>query len=472
MFSPKALKDFHGRVIDTFDHPLSAYHPLKDVVGRIIMLVAAIVLYPLLITTALISIPFKCCCGPSSGPGSGYGSGPSPGFGPSPGTSSAASTIFAPKTVSKLLFGPPKPSALDYATHAPSLFGAKEGSIFTKVDTDQSGPAYAYQFLEEQPKAHYKFLMQNIREKRRDDYESELNRLRSSDILTPEIEARLNGLFGSGGTKALQSKFIYGRILEIKQAYSDPVYVFTHAQATISTSVTYLIKELVRQHRTDREIKLFKFLRAPESKPYDDEKLILDLKAGVADDHRRDGILSVDGYLYSSYSMESALHFFRSNSNIFSGYKEVITKILKGYLPPKLHALIPSYVHELEKINEDLLSFAQTGNIFAICVPKSLVELLGDKVVYRSHAFGKACLCHPGQDPIKILHKIQNDQLDDSSKCKPIGFGPQYRFLTSELTPENGIHIHYLTPFGKAKRKEVKGKIKELVSSMVSKAKK
>ncbi len=543
VFSPAAVKDFHGRVIRTFDD-LPVDHKLREVATRILIIAVAFVVYPLLIITAFISLPFRICCMRPSKTPSGDGSAvkkkkmkkeeiktsttetvklpeksssaptkipdaskeiskkpdesllDKPKAEPSKEVSSLASkpsfsakigsmdptidkkvsglfsATFAPKPSTSFTSGEKKASDLFSATFEPKTKTKKEEP---KVP---SGPAMAHEFLEELPKEHFQECMKLIRLDRQDDYKLELKRLRDSDIFTKEIEAKFDSAFAgvysstfSSGDRNLQAKFLFARALEIKRLYGDQFYIFTHAQSTVWMTTTYLIKELVKTYHPETDSTLFKYLRAPEALKIDSEKLKKDIKAGIDDHTLREGLQSVDAYFYSNTSGgESAIYFLLNNASVFTGYNSIIQKIVSEFLPKELAHLIPTIASKMEEINKGLASLVSCGNLFVFCVPKNLIKELGDAVAYRSHPYGKMCSCHPGANHLEILEKLQNDILDDTTKCTSSNPIPQYRLLTEEIKPENGIQSHFLTPFGKAKRKEIKGKVKALVKSIAEMA--
>lgn len=334
-----------------------------------------------------------------------------------------------------------------------------------------------------------------IRKSRQKSPSAELERLRGASILDKKSEASLdaaisqvNGTFSYiyKRTRVQNIKMIYAQAMEIKKVYGDEYDVFLHAQASPWLANSYFVKELWRLHNPEIDFHHFKSLRAPCStakagsleniyqflsffrgiEKYRDRYFQL-LTLSDSDHKVREELLSADAYFFNYSAYESSLYFLSHNSNILEN-KDVIKSVTKQTIEHFYPEISPkkSAIYANKILHTAEFKNAVCGNLFVICVPKDKAA----SIQYRAHPFGRACQCHPKKEDRKILEKLENGVLDESTKCNTI-FGPpvpQFRLYLPAIQPERDIHIFLLSPLAKDKKHKMKSKIKSIVAQQHS----
>jgi hypothetical protein len=319
-----------------------------------------------------------------------------------------------------------------------------------------------------------------IRKSHFDDPSVELERLRAVGILTPEVEAKLNG--------NSWLKILYGQAMEIKRVYKDTHYTFIHAQNSWALPFTYFLKELAKQSHSEeyrRVLKNFKFLRVPASATDGVEGWELDAEgrptlddAGeyinrsfVSDSQQetKKDLISSDAYFYNQQGLESSHFFLKDNSNIDSIPDAEYIKAIRHFYPLLNEEEATRFATQIQAMK---VSSGACGNLFVIAIPK---EGSNNKFFYRAHPFGVVCRCHPVSEDEKILEELQSEKFPPEAQCNNDYISiPQYRIFSGLLNPEIGGRRHrsfLLTPFNKAYRKELKGEIRNIVAEIDALAK-
>ena len=265
--------------------------------------------------------------------------------------------------------------------------------------------------------------------------------------------------------------------LEIKNLYKKTHYILTHGQSTEWLATSFLIKALVKTFYPEKDTHGFKFLRIP---PYVDSTATREIP--ITDDlwdhdsKTREHLLSVTPYIFDDTAGESALEYVSRNHSILQNsesVKQVYTDIFKKFAGSKcsldlLEKCVTTILEEQQKLTKD----ATCGVLYTLCIPKSTADETKEKMLYRSHAFGRKCACHPSSEDPEILNKLQNNILDKSTQCDPEKLNykgtdvctmPQYRVQIKNVTPEQGSIIFRHTPFNKKELRNFKKKINEVV---------
>lgn len=336
-----------------------------------------------------------------------------------------------------------------------------------------------------------------IRKSHQDVAAKEIERLKNLGFLTPLVGIKIDqGLAELSLTHKKDTAYMMlGRVLEIKSIFSETHHVFTHAQCMNLMIISILVKEMFKKQMaldpTAEFVDLsnFKYLRhISEDVDVSLKKPLLDEPQNVYDYLKKFGVitgridddpkvgknlLSVDGYVYNSG--KAAIHYLLTNSNVKASLNvNIIENILKSFRPDVSAEVIKKYSKELCGLKPT--ANAPCGNLFVICVPKSI----SDAIQYRSHPGGIPCNCHAikrdhkgplndkeVQERLKmhteILEKLQKDVLDDTTKCPAYG-SPQYRLYTPMLKPEYGVRIFRLSPIHKKQRNEYKDMIRAIIT--------
>lgn len=339
--------------------------------------------------------------------------------------------------------------------------------------------------------------IKEIRQARKANLDQELTRLRTKGILTPEVEARLNqGIdqhaYHCESTRRNTVLVSCGQALELKAVYKDTHYVFFHAQQSDFLITNYLMKELAKFFYSYKNLKLFKYLRNPDSEgfvdPMSPEDLVkqesflnefieanIDIpSAPHALDHSellRKKLLSVDlcDIGVNTRSGESSIEFLTSNRSVMTAHaskiaeinkaivEEFIPRELKRHLPP---SVLNTFISKINSLTSKIPGL-KCGNLYVICIPKKIVKNPETNIVYRAHPYGHLCKCHAKESQIPILNKLQNNDTT-GALCHDRSI-PQGRILTEHLIPEKGVLSFLVTPLEKAKRKATKVEIRTYI---------
>jgi len=331
--------------------------------------------------------------------------------------------------------------------------------------------------------------MHLIRQSHLDRPEEELVRLRTVGALTKSREAELDNSLAkvqSSQTKIQKqhAKVLFGQALEVKDIYKSSHHVFIHAQATKWITLTYLLKELIRQFHPEMNIHNFKFLRSPgdplpksfldhvwsrvsslfgTNKVYKNVQSYISSKYGYINDdttQTRKELISADGYFYNYTAFESSMYFLVNNSNI-SDNLAVIDKFSRECIQFFAPSISEKKLNDFSKrmVNAFSPKSDPCGNLFVLCFPKNESQI----IQYRAHPFGPPCQCHAKANDYNILEKLQNEQFEATTKCYSKFSVPQFRIYTPLLKPGQGKRIYLLTPFAKLKRQALKANIKKIV---------
>ena len=178
------------------------------------------------------------------------------------------------------------------------------------------------------------------------------------------------------------------------------------------------------------------------------------------DGETREHLLSADAYFYNPQTAESALFFLVNNRNIEDDPKKITSfyqKIMHHYLPRLSHRSLESLSAKVLQATH--LHTEVCGNLFVICIPKEKSV----EVQYRAHPFGMVCTCHSPKRTEEILAKLQQGICDGSMRCTHYGqMIPQFRIYTP-LLQSGATPVYLLTPHAKSVRKQMKGRIKDIV---------
>ncbi len=333
-----------------------------------------------------------------------------------------------------------------------------------------------------------------IERSRRDNPKEDLERLRGAGILDPLTERKLDHALDN--TELLIStplsvringqihvKKLYGQALEIKKLYQDTFHVFLHAQASPWLPVSDLVKELWSAQRSQDDFRHFSPLRAPCStasaglmeathrslnavNPFAvtgigrfRDRWFQSFTLSDSDAKVREELLSVDAYFFNHYRYESSMFFLRNDNNILtrsSKIEEVAQKAI-GHFNPSVSEGRSRYL--ARKVSRTNASNYPCGNLFVFCIPKEQ----SPEVQYRAHPFGLACQCHPREEDLRILEKLQRGQFDASTQCNPVllppSLPPQFRLYLPEVQPGTGKKVFLLTPLAAAERKKMQESI-------------
>jgi hypothetical protein len=302
-------------------------------------------------------------------------------------------------------------------------------------------------------------LIEDIRKNQCEDVYKEIARLESKFVNPTENEAIYKTIRSFAFVPdPLTAQRILLQGHAIKNILKETHHVFFHASASKFLPCTYFLKAL-SIHRTSH----FKPLRLPQHLLMQ----LVDVQAFIGKSDRTDHspearrvLISADGYLSSDTGCESAIYYLCNNTNVLSSssMEHFYTDLISQAYPSLGIEKSSEFSKALLKVTD--IYQAYCGNLFVICIPKE--ESL--KVQYRSHSMGKVCDCHPDQDDMQILDRLQKSELTNETLCKDEAI-PQYRIFAPALDP-NKHCIYLLTPYQKIQRKSMKERVRYIVSEI------
>ncbi len=288
---------------------------------------------------------------------------------------------------------------------------------------------------------------------RKNDPIVEIQRLRESEILTPENECWLNQADQEVGfhhkddpavhnrniylEKLKLAKKAYGQALEIREIFKSTHYVLIHAQSSRWLFLSDLITAFMKHKNEGKEIGHFQYLRMVPEVASHDITLYSKGKPGLRyekNEQSASDLLFADLCFRNNAHYDSARSFLMNNKNFADENKmiAVTTSILRNFCPHLSS-------QECFKLTEKLFDLARNdpcivGNLFVLCVPKTLSE----KMMYPAHPAGSPCTCHAEENLRNRLEAIQNNEINPQTCCKalPTLLNPQFCLYTPEMTPD------------------------------------
>lgn len=176
-------------------------------------------------------------------------------------------------------------------------------------------------------------------------------------------------------------------------------------------------------------------------------------------------MISVDAQFWNGDSCESALDFFSTakNVNLYRGEVvliDIFKSIFMNYLPSP--TLCNLFAQKALQIAKQRKTETLVGTLYAICIPKEIIQDEKRNFAYHCHSFGKQCNCFPGRGRIELLEEMQNDKI---TRCFGTSF-TQYRLLTSRLEEEQEARSFPINALSKSRTKFYRDQAKELVKEV------
>lgn len=323
------------------------------------------------------------------------------------------------------------------------------------IEDDDETNSIAKASLDEEKK-----LVQTIKGRWLDDPQKELNRILDAKIFPDSVQKAMPYL-RSAQTSQIFS--VAGRVLELKQLYRPSHYVFTHGQAPDMSIVNLVMRECIRTFTPALHQPLKMPFRLPLSVSYAEnaDHFIKKHNHNVYDNSISSEVISVDAQMWSGQVAESALSFFSTATNINLALLGTIFKsTFMTYLP---NSRVCDYLAgKAQKIAQQRRTETIVGVLYAICIPKDIVKDDKQNFAYPSHPGGRQCDCFPLSDRIKMLEKMQNDEL---TECRWGGL-TQYRIVTARLTEEKRVRTFAVDPLPKDRKKFYRDQVKDIVKEL------
>lgn len=299
-----------------------------------------------------------------------------------------------------------------------------------------------------------------------DNSYQEANRVLKKQLIPKQLKPEHMGFMNPN----TQKYAIMGRVLEIKKLYKNTHYIFTHGQASQISIVNKVVKECTRVFSPNHYHPLNDAFRLPNTITYSKNAndFIQTFKAtdpGFMDDgHHSDKMISVDAQFTNQEALESALYFFSKDSNIaFKSHTEleiIFNSIFSNYLLNK--TICNMFARKAADIAIQRHKETQIGVLYAICIPKTIIQNDETNFAYPCHPFGKICKCFPESHRVTLLDKMQQDQV---VLCKS-GNYTQYRILTSKLAEQKGVRSFAVDALPKKKVKFYQNQIEALIKEL------
>lgn len=304
-----------------------------------------------------------------------------------------------------------------------------------------------------------------------DDTDAELARLQARNLSPAIADACIQSVFPYKNfqNKRRDAKVIMGRVFELKEHYKNTHYVFTHGQSVSNSVINECMYQLLKTFNLDLHNKLSMPFRLPwtVNSTENVEQFFKKYPYNEGAGETTGELLCVDSYMWSTRWGESALAF---------GLWDMNVQILENNeMGVKIFGNIFNYFLKDNFLCETLSKKAATiaaekkeiistvGVLWAICIPKANVQDPAKNFVYRSHAAGVRCQCHPAHEDIEVLERTQRNEIVRCSDNQH----PQYRILTSRLVQEPEVRAFPVNALKKKDNKQFSQKIKNLVRELV-----
>ncbi len=341
-------------------------------------------------------------------------------------------------------------------------------NIITPYDSDE------FSSLDKELKA-----IKAIQDSWKDDLSAENDRLIHANFFPRDIREKIERL-SRRSPEVAQSYAVYGRLWELKNLYSDTHYVFTHGQASHVSILNKIYKESLVSFNPQLAHPLKIPFRSSSSSICNDNaenfinKYLIDIlktdKLSWFDHDHRDELLSVDSQFWNDQDSESADYFFTNSGSVNINKPEelrdlLIKHFLKYLSSEKACQLLADKAVELAKKRKEETT---AGVMYAICIPKILIQNDQTNFTYPSYRLGVPCNCHPLKDRIKLLDHMQNGH---RIVCQPqrmcrYNLPMQYRILADNLNTAKGVRIFSVDTLTKAKQNEYDQEVKDLVKEL------
>lgn len=301
-----------------------------------------------------------------------------------------------------------------------------------------------------------------------DTPQDEVKRILNTHLLPSSLQTGSSPQ--SMSTENLEKYMVMGRVLELKKYYKNTHYVFTHGQAPEISIVNEFLKTCIRIITPDQYHPYRPAFRLPNTITYfKNVNAFIKTYNATSPSFKDDGIhsheiISVDAQFTNQAALESALYFFSKAHNIgytaSSGKLKNIFKLnFLNFLP--VESICEELAIKAEQIAIKRKQETKVGVLYAICIPKSVVQNEETNIAYASHAFGVACTCAVNANRIKKLEEMQQDIV---TTCN--GGNTQYRILTPRLMEEKEARCFAVTPLSKIKKNDYKNQIEKVVTEL------
>lgn len=272
------------------------------------------------------------------------------------------------------------------------------------------------------------------------------------------------------------SKPLFRKFLKYKWHMEKDHYVFTHGQQLAASASMKLLSSIQRQLKPTSKystvLRLHSDLDLTDTQfnnvtHYFRKRFPLE-KSTLTGNTERDELLSVSLNPWDHKLYESALHFWLNNSNVL---RADISQTVLGLLPEPFQRLSSKTREEVAaKLQEASGLYASRvqnrdgqppsiGMLYAICVPKILVDNPRTNPLYQSIVLGTPV---DRNNPNAVVGVLKTLPIDNSNL--------QGRLLVSSLRPENGVEIRGFSPATKKNQKALRAITDSLATQIINEA--
>jgi hypothetical protein len=249
---------------------------------------------------------------------------------------------------------------------------------------------------------------------------------------------------------------VFPAALKRKAMFSNTHIVFTHGQSSKVSVLNDLVKALTKTFTPEKYRPHAPGFRIPELVPRaDNVEEFFTRHPVITDNLINNEVLSADAFFNNRDNGESAQHYYSSDSNVSTNVQPRAFTILHHYLAQS--GICQTLAQKIEGIATRKYGDGGGGVFHTICVPKVVINDPKRNYAYRSHAFGRACTCHPKEEDAKILDDLQKDipHMCGSSN-------PQYRLVTSAFSRDTSVRSFAFSGRSKAKEEEYRKEIQDV----------
>lgn len=308
-----------------------------------------------------------------------------------------------------------------------------------------------------------------IKAKWLDRPQDEVQRVLNTHLLPPSLQTKTSPNLMP--IEDLEKYMVMGRVLELKEQYKKTHYVFTHGQAPEASVINEFLKTCIRIITPHQYHPYRPTFRLPYTITHfqNANEFIKKYNATASNPSFKDDgihsheIISVDAQFANQAVYESALYFFSKGTNIGFTQSEKLNNIFKlnflQFLP--VETICANLAEKAVQIALKRKQETKVGVLYAICIPKAVVDDDQTNFTYASHAYGRACACAKNANRIQTLVNMQNNI---ETYCD--GGYTQYRILTPRLVEEEGARCFSVSPLSKIKKNYYKQQIETVVKEL------
>lgn len=256
----------------------------------------------------------------------------------------------------------------------------------------------------------------------------------------------------------------FAHSLEVYNEFGKDYFVFNHGQGLAMMIINIFNKELKKREPSyKKEFSEFHLLRhevhlrhlEESQSPEWYQKKIGTIGAKKKDSDYRNELISVDCHLENTTTAESALYYFKFNSNVGTREAPFVQDVLTPILQDQFPLNIDVQNETLAQLRNLIKVYSKTkhdGNLYSICVPKTKIKEMG-------------FFCGPYGRKLDRSYSTEDLELIQKGHLPKTETVPQFRLLTKKLTKEEGVKIFLSSTLNKTEKEILKKEVREIIET-------